>query len=271
MMRRTARVVILVAVSCLAALGAAGVASACDPIPRVPETITRPGAYCVTRPLSTPIASGAAITIASSDVTLDLAGFTIANTAGPSTAADGIVAEGQNITIVNGTVRGFRRGVTVNFATGPAGGGGNRVERVRALESRSHGILVSGDGSVVRQNQVIETHGGSGAGLGAAGGGVHVVDNDVFDVVAAPPATAVGLGVVGNSAVIEGNRVGNPAVTASPAIGIAVDESLNVMTVGNRLSNLDAGIIYAGVPPPGTTGICVGNLFSGVTTPQIGC
>jgi hypothetical protein len=43
------------------------------------------------------------------------------------------------------------------------------------------------------------------------------------------------------------------------------------MTVGNRLSNLDAGIIYAGVPPPGTTGICVGNLFSGVTTPQIGC
>src|SRR5262245_57018630 len=81
----------------------------CTAITSVPYTITVPGIYCLIADLEYPSASGDAITIEANNVVIDLNGHKIGNlAAGLGTTAVGIsAARRQNITIKNGTLRGF--------------------------------------------------------------------------------------------------------------------------------------------------------------------
>src|SRR6266446_3169384 len=81
----------------------------CTPITSVPTTITVQGIYCFTQHLNTAITTGNAIDIQTNNVVLDLNGWKLGGlAAGPDTGATGIRAnDRQNITIKNGTVRGF--------------------------------------------------------------------------------------------------------------------------------------------------------------------
>jgi hypothetical protein len=94
--------------------------SLCSPIDSLPYTITRQGSYCLVRNLSTPQATGNAITIASDFVTLDLKGFKVGGgAAGPGTEANGVYAlNRRNITIRRGNIRGFRRAVFLEDSSG---------------------------------------------------------------------------------------------------------------------------------------------------------
>ena len=66
---------------------------ACTVIATLPYTITAQGRYCLSTNLSTAITSGAAITINSDFVVLDLRGFKIGGgSAGPGTLAHGVYA-----------------------------------------------------------------------------------------------------------------------------------------------------------------------------------
>lgn len=124
-----------------------------------PYTISVPGYYRLTGNLTKTAADGtvSAIVIASSNVTLDLAGFTIA---GPGTctrnattgvvtctghvAGSGIQESGNdNIKVLNGTLRGFFNGIS-------AGGTGVTIMNVAAVENAFAGISSIGDGSVVK-------------------------------------------------------------------------------------------------------------------------
>src|SRR6185436_18473510 len=85
----------------------------CTPITAIPMTISSPGVYCLTSDLSANVPSpGNAITIEANSVVVDLNGHRIANLGGPNTASTGIFAEErQNITIRNGSIRGFFAGI----------------------------------------------------------------------------------------------------------------------------------------------------------------
>src|SRR6266542_1190224 len=87
----------------------------CTAITALPAVITVQGVYCFTGDLATAITSGIAIDIQTNNVVLDLNGFKLGGlAAGPGTTANGIHAlNRQNITIKNGTIRGFLEGIVI--------------------------------------------------------------------------------------------------------------------------------------------------------------
>ena len=230
----------------------------CTPITTVPTTISLPGTYCVTKDLSTPSTSGTAITVSSNDVTIDLGGHTLSNlAAGTGTQAFGIqgIAAGanlQNITVRNGTVRGFYEGISL---TGPTGSttnsSGHLVENVRADFNRFIGIQVMGAGSVVRQNQILHTGGEPGVsdnfGLQIAGNGAQALDNVVVDTVPAlGGGTAVGIFAESNNdftgLVIEGNRISNVTIGLNSFGILNSGHGFNTLVVNNRIADYAGGI-----------------------------
>src|SRR5262245_51671341 len=161
----------------------------CTPITTLPAVITVQGIYCFTGHLSTAITSGNAIDIQTNNVILDLNGFKLGGlAAGLGTTAHGIHASNrQNITIKNGTVRGFFRGIYLEDAGASQG---HVIEDIRADQNTFGGIEVRGDGNIIRNNQVVTTGGttaiGSDAGaigIQVVGNGPRVLNNDVITVV----------------------------------------------------------------------------------------
>ena len=126
----------------------------CTPITALPAIITVQGVYCFTGNLATAITSGNAIDIQTNNVVLDLNGFRLAGlAAGLGTVANGIHAiNRQNITVRNGTVRGFRQGI---YLSNEGTSQGHVVEDIRADQNRFIGIQVNGSGNIVRNNQIV--------------------------------------------------------------------------------------------------------------------
>jgi len=151
----------------------------CTAITTIPAVISVQGVYCFTANLATNISTGIAIDIQTNNVVLDLNGFKLGGlSAGFGTAAHGIHAlDRQNITIKNGTVRGFLKGIF--------------LENV----SLSQGHVVEG----VRNNQVVATGGtttipNAGAtGILMLGTGPRVLNNDVINTFKQGSGTATGV------------------------------------------------------------------------------
>jgi hypothetical protein len=151
-----------------------------------------PGVYCLSfKYIDFPLASGALITISADNVVFDLNGATLGGTPKDSAFSLGIRSYGHsNITIRNGTIRGFNYGISlaaplgyVNTTVRPSHS--FLVENVRLIENRTAGIEVVGYDSVIRGNYIAHTGGSpdprlSGQwGIIAAGDGLRVIDNDV--------------------------------------------------------------------------------------------
>jgi parallel beta-helix repeat protein len=124
------------------------------PISVIPTNLTVPGSYYVTTNL-TGLANASGITMSTSNITVDLNGFSLTGAAG---SQDGIVASSAaNIVVRNGTVRnwgGYGLSAFVNNA---------RVEHVNVLQNGTNGLRV-GAGSVVLN---CEAFGNGGAGIQA--------------------------------------------------------------------------------------------------------
>src|SRR5215831_3306145 len=128
--------------------------AACDVyVDSVPYTISAPGNYCLRHnvTLSQP---GYAITIATTDVTVDLMGYGILNNQSATTYTVGIYSDWRRITVRNGLIRGFTIGVrlasiveTPNFL----------VEKLVVRQSGWKGIQVYGGPSTIQDNVVSET------------------------------------------------------------------------------------------------------------------
>jgi hypothetical protein len=248
--------------------------SLCTPIGSLPFTITAQGSYCLTQNLSTAIATGNAITINSDFVVLDLKGFKIGGgAAGAGTEATGVYAlNRKNITIKNGNVRGFFRGVFLEDSSGSFNvSQGHLVEGIRADQNTYTGIEVQGRGNVVRDNQVVSTSGttffGANAdayGIHTLGSGARILNNDVTDTV--PTGSGAGLAIAVDEAsgtVIEKNRVGNSVL--GNTYGVNVVSGDDVMVVSNRMAILSFGVSY-----DAASGKYRRNLTSGVATPYSG-
>ena len=219
----------------------------CTHITTLPAVITVQGVYCFTGDLSTAMTSGLAIDIQTNNVVLDLNGFKLGGlAAGSGTTATGIFANNrQNITIKNGTVRGFFRGILLDNTTGESQG--HVVEDIRADQNVGEGIVVLGSGNIVRNNQVVSTGGATCCGVNVnadeilvAGAGARVLNNDVIDTV--KQGTGIARGI---------------AFGTGATAGLAVN---------NRITGADKGIEYFG----SATGKFHDNVTFDVTTPFTG-
>lgn len=137
----------------------------CLEIVALPAVITTTGVHCLKGDLATAATSGNAITVNANNVIIDLNGFKLGGLGGgSSTTAIGIYAlDRQNITVRNGSVRGFSRSVHFD-ATGDASNGASRghiVEDMRIEAGRLVGIHIEGRHSIVRNNFVFDTGNGS--------------------------------------------------------------------------------------------------------------
>ena len=217
----------------------------CTPITTLPTIINTQGIYCFTGHLSTSITTGAAIDIQTNNVVLDLNGFKLGGlAAGFGTQATGVqAANRQNVTIKNGTIRGYLKAVSL---TDSGASQGHVVEDVRADQNTFVGIEVNGAGNIVRNNQVVTTGGSTTFGANAsaqgilmAGSGPRVLNNDVINTFKA------GTGV---------------------ATGVLFNGATGAFAVNNRITSADRGIAY----DSGATGKYRDNLTFSVTTPFTG-
>jgi parallel beta-helix repeat protein len=143
-------------------------------ITSLPYTISAPGNYLLGGNLSAAANSGAAITIASSYVTLDLDGLYLFGS-GPNSI--GIAATDQvNITIKNGGIAGFNTAVALQGSSAAGPNYGHHVQDLN-ISGCPNGIwLVHGNQSVVERNQISN---GGGIGIYAQGFGDRIKNNDI--------------------------------------------------------------------------------------------
>src|SRR5262245_22555644 len=181
-MRTTSTLALTALAICSAATRADAETVNCTAITSVPYTISAQGVYCFTGNLATAMTSGNAITIATSNVTLDMNGFKLGGlAAGLGTSTVGIFAnQQQNITIRNGIVRGFLHGIHIQDNPPFTTSQGHVVEDVLADQNTFIGMQIEGHGCVLRRNQVVAS-GGTTLADDAAGILIIGSDNDVLD------------------------------------------------------------------------------------------
>jgi nitrous oxidase accessory protein NosD len=238
----------------------------CTPITSLPAVISSQGVYCLTGHLATGQTSGSAMTIVVPNVVLDLNGWKLGGQgAGKGTAATGISSDQANLTIKNGTVRGFRYGISLS-------GAGAVVEDILADQNTMVGIRVDGEGSVVRRNQIVKTGGSTVApntwasGISSQASGVLIEENTVSGLYPVGTGTAVGIEMDGaDNSVVRGNAVSG-STTPPAGYGIHVRPSSGVAVVANAISSFDVGVYY----DPAASGIYARNVADGCTTKYSG-
>ncbi len=96
----------------------------CQEILSIPVIITTQGVHCFKSDKVSSATSGNLIEIQANNVTIDMNGFKLGGSgAGIGTSANGIFAlNRKNITIRNGTIRGFRTGVRLAQLSGISSG-----------------------------------------------------------------------------------------------------------------------------------------------------
>jgi len=246
-------------------------AQPCTAITYLPYTISIEGVYCFTDHLETSMTSGDAITIEADNVVINLNGWKLDGlSAGNGTLAKGIFGYNlKNITIKNGTVRGFRVGVQLEDDSPYTSDKGHLIEYIHADQNTIQGIWVDGRGNIVRNNRVINTGGsgtlGSAYGIYTRGPRGRVLNNDIIYVSGTGPYESFGLLITGaHGAVVEGNRITRVTAESADTYGIQVLDAHDVLVTGNRITSVYYGIFYV---DDGSTGKYRDNLTSGVITP----
>jgi parallel beta-helix repeat protein len=241
----------------------------CTAITSVPYTITAPGIYCLNSNLETSIPTGNAITINVNNVVIDLNGRKLGGgSAGSGTNAKGIYADQRkNITIKNGTIRGFYYGVHFNDDYPYTTSQSHIIEDIRADMNTFRGIVVFGRGNIIRNNQVVDT--GESAitnyaqGIAAYGPGSRVLNNDVYETKEQSTGEAYGIYIdISDGSVVMNNRVGNQAFGTGNSYGIYISLSDNVIVKNNTVSRMEWGIAFFS-----SSGLYGDNLATGCTTP----
>ena len=164
-------------------------------ITSLPAVINSQGTWCMKQHLATAIASGNAITVNTNNVTIDCNDYKLGGlAAGAGTQAVGIYANAHsNVTVRHCNIRGFLRGL---FFLGT--GAGHVVEDNRFDGNTYFGIIVAGDGSVIRRNRVTDTGGTTVATIAAAiygEGNVDILDNTVSGIAATTGSNADAWGI----------------------------------------------------------------------------
>jgi hypothetical protein len=240
-------------------------------IKKVPFTIDKAGHYEVTKDLKLTAASGAAIDITVSGVTLDLGGHLLVctATADDTNSAIGIQCVGvSDITVRNGTVRGFLKGVELK---GGVDSGRVLVEDLEVTNCGRTAIDVTAYLAEVRRCSIRDT-----------GFVTNAIAGDIWGIVVTARTSIITGNQVVNikgtgqtlraiqtqgytSSTIAGNYVTNPVGTPG-FFGIAIFNGTANFATDNVTAHFTYGILFAN----GAPGKYRDNLTAGCTTPFSG-
>jgi len=233
---------------------AAAETTICTAITSIPYTITAPGVYCLNFDFNVSLASGSAISINASNVTLDMNRHLLSNlAAGANNYAYGISSTYQkNVVIKNGSVQGFFFGVELNDASPYTNTQGNVIEDIAAARN-TIAMYVAGQSNLLLHNRISQTGGPTGAlAIYLAGPDNIVRGNEITEV---GSATVNGTAIYCyscTSAIVEDNRIiGVAAPVSSVSMGIYLVSSSYSSIRNNILDKADA----SGVGYSGSTGI----------------
>jgi nitrous oxidase accessory protein NosD len=199
------------------------------------------------------VTSGNAIEITTDNVVINLNGHRLDGlAAGLSTNAMGIYAfQRKNITIKNGTIRGFAYGIVLDDIVAPyTASQGHIIENIRADMNTTLGIGVLGQGSLIRNNMVVKTGDPANEidviiGIGVKGPGVRVLNNDIIETREKTNHSAYAICILeAPGAVVENNRIGNASLGDGTSVGIYIFKSDKVLVINNRLTTMNYGIWY---------------------------
>ena len=230
-------------------------------ITTIPVSLTTKGVHCLKSNLQTGKATGFAIRINRDDITVDLGGFRILGTAGSNTTTSGIIATNKkNVTVRNGTIEGFYRGVYLDESGGD--NTGLLVEHIHAVRNTFTGIQAEGEGIVIRKNRVEETGPGDQSAVAYAiflnsCKDALVAKNFISNVTESNTSTGVRAQncpetVIKNNVILNTN-------TASQKFGIQVLNSGAFLLDSNRIVNGTAGTTGLRVTT-GADASCVNNM-----------
>ncbi len=242
-------------------------------IDSLPATISTQGTWCLRQNLSTNIANGDAVTIATNNVTIDCNDFRIGGlAAGKGSNATGIYAhDRQNLTVRRCGVRGFRTGIRVNL------GAGHSLEDNRLDNNLSYGIHATNvENSLVRNNRIYDT-GGRLSGNSAYGihASADIVGNTIAGLYAdVAGGTLMGIHATGDGTRVHGNNVsGFDTATGDGGsvwsiIGIQTHGRWNMRVSGNHIAGSMSAANNSGTGISGSVGrrFCVDNTVAGFTT-----
>lgn len=252
-----------------------GVADACIEIGSLPATITQQGVHCLKKDLSFSGNAGAAISVQVPNVVIELNGFKIGGLVGGShTYARGVyAADRRNITVRNGTIRGFAFAVWFEDSGSGNASSGHIVENIRIEGAKIEGIRVEGSHSIVRNNILFDigNHASNTGAVGIrvrSGVGHSIVGNVVSRVMAND--TAVGLiGDATSGPIIRQNDVRDIS-GGNEGRGIDISSgSQRALVKENVIINSSTGSI--GIRQAGDNDACVDNIVSNYTTSVSGC
>ncbi|HEY0661016.1 MAG TPA: right-handed parallel beta-helix repeat-containing protein [Lysobacter sp.] len=258
----------------LLALCLAGPAAAetteCTNITTLPTVISTQGIYCLKQDLSTAITTGAAITIATNNVTIDCNGRKLGGlAAGPGTQTTGIHATTkQNITVRDCNIRGFRAGLLFD-RYGNNYSGGHLVENNLFDANTMVGIELSGDYVTARRNRVINTGGttllGDIIALAVSGQPALADDNYVGGVTGSTDASAdtIGLRVSGYMSLARDNVVTDVNAGSGTSASIAAGGT-QITLEHNSVFNVGTPPQY-GVDTTYSSVLCINNRVRGYT------
>ena len=245
-------------------------------ITSLPTVITTSGTWCLKQDLSTAMTSGNAITINTSNVTIDCDDFKIGGLAGGiGTQANGIVAGNRlNTTIRHCNIRGFFIGLLLFGGSSS----GHVIEDNRFDNNTWIGLRVDGDGSVVRRNRVFDTGGSTVPGVTSVGIGttssVDVLDNMVSGVMARSGSGADATGIATNSNA--SGSVSNNSVRGVLKDGVGVARGI-ANTVSGRITLRDNDLLgdasagSIGLSCDNSTTRALNNVSNGFVTGLNGC
>jgi hypothetical protein len=212
-------------------------------ITSLPSVIDTPGIWCLKQDLATAMSSGTAILINSDNVTIDCNNYKLGGlAAGEGTQAWGIGEfERRNITIRRCNVRGFYYAIVLSDSN--LANGGHLIEDNRLDNNTAYGIVIAGNGSIVRRNLINDTGfttlDGGGQAINA-NGWVDILDNTVAGVTATSTFSPRAISVSNDSGSIIGNRVSG-VVGGSGPVGIEASFSSNATIRDNNLSGTGIG------------------------------
>lgn len=258
-------------------------------ITTAPFTISSSGVYCLANDVT--VNTQTAITITTSNVTLDLnghsilglyrngpAGFTPGSGYGVAVYATDFKRR-SNITIRNGNISGFMGGININQPTPGTYGNGYLIENIMLSKIASVGISLSGVQDAVIRNNIIAgldttLCGVAGCGNPAAvygigvghSSGVKIQNNHISGLVGLYDwSYGITLGVVKNT-LVDNNVIENESASTVSVKGIFAGSGTNTIITNNRIFMATTGVEFY----TGATGYYSGNMNIGVATPYTG-
>jgi hypothetical protein len=244
--------------------------STCKEITALPAIVNTSGVWCLTKNLAWGGTTGKAIDVQVGTVTIDLNGFTLGGSVSANTQAVGIHSINRaNVTIRNGTIRGFFVGILLEGT----GASNNVIEDMHLDQVRHYAIDVKqGFRTIIRNNEVTNTGADPGDNFGIfveLGAKAATISNNIVNGLAAHD---VGAGITTDRSdltEIRDNSVMD-VVGGAASAGIEVNVSHHTIVQNNRVHNGDT-LGNIGILGNADDISCINNVVQRFNTPITGC